>query len=44
MTPCPRHGEEKKQVPLPENQAVSPEHIITLRRGLAKDQVREFSD
>ena len=37
-------GKEKKQVPLPENQSVSPEHIVTLRRGLAKGQVREFKD
>jgi hypothetical protein len=37
-------GKEKKQVPLPENQPVSPEHVVTLRRGLAKDQVREFTD
>ena len=28
----------------PENQPVSPEHIVTLRRGLAKGQVREFKD
>ena len=37
-------GKEKKEVPLPENQPVSPEHIVTLRRGLAKGQVREFKD
>jgi hypothetical protein len=37
-------GKDKKDVPLPENQAVSPEHVVTLRRGLAKDQVREFKD
>jgi hypothetical protein len=37
-------GKEKNQVPLPENKSVSPEHVIALRRGLAKDQVREFNN
>jgi len=37
-------GKDKKDVPLPENQSVSPEHVVTLRRGLAKSQVREFAD
>ncbi|MHB8955990.1 MAG: hypothetical protein ACYC4U_23670 [Pirellulaceae bacterium] len=37
-------GKEKKQVPLPENQILAPEHIVALRRGLAKHQVREFKD
>jgi hypothetical protein len=35
-------GMEKKDVPLPENQPVTPEHIIALRRGLKTHQVREF--
>jgi len=34
-------GKKMKDVPLPENQSVSAESIITLRRGLTKDQVRE---
>jgi len=34
-------GEEKGDVPLPENEPVTPEHIVALRRGLAKHQVRE---
>lgn len=36
-----RVGEEKGQVPLPENESVTPERIVELRRGLARDQVRE---
>lgn len=35
-------GKEKKDVPLPENQPVTPEHVIALRRGLKRHQVREF--
>ena len=34
-------GKEKTDVPLPENEAVSPERVVVLRKGLAKDQVRE---
>ncbi|MHB8862742.1 MAG: hypothetical protein ACYC6N_10075 [Pirellulaceae bacterium] len=37
-------GKEKQQIPLPENESVAPEHIVALRRGLAKNQVREFKD
>ncbi len=32
---------EKGDVPLPENQAVTPETVVKLRRGLARNQVRE---
>lgn len=35
---------EKKDPPLQDNQPVYPEHIIALRRGLTRDQVREFTD
>lgn len=34
-------GKEKGDVPLPENEAVTPERIIELRQGLGRDQVRE---
>ncbi|MFC2172975.1 hypothetical protein ACFLU6_10150 [Acidobacteriota bacterium] len=34
-------GKKKGDVPLPENEPVKPDHIIELRRGLKKDQVRE---
>lgn len=34
-------GKEKGEVPLPENESVTPERVIQLRRGLRKDQVRE---
>ena len=34
-------GKEKGDVPLPENQSVSPENIVKLRKGLKKGQVRE---
>lgn len=37
-------GKEKNDVPLPENQSVSPEKIIVLRKGLKKNQVRELAD
>ena len=37
-------GKKKKDAPLPENQSVSPEHVVALRRGLAKNQVREFTN
>jgi hypothetical protein len=37
-------GKEKKDVPLPENQSVSPQKIIVLRNGLKRNQVREFAD
>ena len=36
-------GKEKGDVPLPENDSVSPENVIALRQGLKKDQVREGS-
>ena len=35
---------EKNQVPLPENEAVIPGHIIALRYGLKAGQVREFRE
>ena len=37
-------GKKKGDVPLPENETVTPERIIALRRGLTKDQVREFAE
>jgi len=37
-------GKEKKEVPLPENEAVTPENIITLRKGLKPGQVREWQE
>jgi hypothetical protein len=37
-------GKEKGDVPLPENVSVTPQRIIALRQGLAKDQVREYEN
>lgn len=37
-------GKQKGDVPLPENQSVTPERVIALRKGLKKGQVREFKD
>jgi len=34
-------GREKRDVPLPENQSVTPSNVVELRRGLRRDQVRE---
>jgi hypothetical protein len=34
-------GEEKGDVPLPENETVDPQNVKKLRHGLTKDQVRE---
>ena len=34
-------GKEKGDNPLPENESVDPEHIVKLRKGLKKGQVRE---
>ena len=34
-------GEEKGDVPLPENESVDPQNVVKLRHGLKKDQVRE---
>jgi hypothetical protein len=34
-------GKEKGEVPLPENESIGPDHIVELRRGLRKGQVRE---
>lgn len=34
-------GKEKGDVPLPENESVTPENIVKLRSSLKKDQVRE---
>lgn len=36
-------GKEKGEVPLPENESVTPENVVKLRNGLKKDQVREGS-
>ncbi len=36
-------GKKKGDVPLPENESVTPEHIVKLRGGLKKGQVREGS-
>jgi hypothetical protein len=36
-------GKEKGDVPLPENESVSPTHVVRLRKWLGKDQVREGS-
>ena len=35
-------GKEKGDVPLPENESVTPERIIEVRKKLGKDQVREW--
>jgi hypothetical protein len=34
-------GAAKGDVPLPENESVTPETVVQLRRALRKDQVRE---
>jgi hypothetical protein len=34
-------GKEKKDNPLPENESVTPENIVKLRKSLKKGQVRE---
>ena len=34
-------GKEKGDMPLPENESLKPSHIVSLRQGLKKDQVRE---
>ena len=34
-------GKEKGDNPLPENESVDPAHIVKLRKGLKKGQVRE---
>jgi hypothetical protein len=34
-------GKQKGDAPIPENEPVTPELVVTLRRGLAKQQVRE---
>lgn len=34
-------GKEKGDVPLPENDSVTPENVVQLREGLRKEQVRE---
>ena len=36
-------AKKKKDAPLPENQSVSQEHVVMLRHGLTKHQVREFA-
>jgi hypothetical protein len=35
-------GKEKKDVPLPDNHPVNPSNVVTLRKGLKQEQVREF--
>jgi hypothetical protein len=35
-------GKKKGDVPLPENESVSPANVILLRKGLLKNQVREW--
>jgi len=35
-------GKKKGDVPLPENESVVPDEVIRLRKGMAKDQVREW--
>ncbi len=35
-------GKKKGEVPLPENESVVPDHVVKLRKNLAKDQVREW--
>ncbi len=37
-------GKDKGDMPLPENQSVTPEQIVALRAGLRKGQVREWTD
>jgi len=37
-------GEEKGDVPLPENQSVTPDNFVKLRAGLKPGQVREWRD
>ena len=34
-------GEAKGDVPLPENETVTPENVVVLRKNLGKDEVRE---
>ena len=34
-------GKQKGDVPLPENESVTPERVVALRRGLAKHEVRQ---
>jgi hypothetical protein len=35
-------GKKKGEVPLPENESVTPDHVIKLRKKLANNQVREW--
>jgi hypothetical protein len=35
-------GKEKKDIPLPDNHPVNPSIVVALRKGLKKEQVREF--
>ena len=41
LTSVVRMGKKKGDVPLPENESVTPEHVVHLRSGLAEGQVRE---
>ena len=36
-------GQEKSDIPLPENDSIDVEHVVTIREGLGHDQVREGS-
>ena len=36
-------GQEKSDIPLPENDSIDVEHVVTIRKGLGRDQVREGS-
>ena len=38
-----QQGKKKGDVPLPENESVTPAHIVKLRGGLKNNQVREGS-
>lgn len=41
MKSVAQKGKEKGDVPLPENESVTPDHIIKMRKSLMRDQVRE---
>jgi len=44
MKSVAKMGQQKKDVPLPENQPVKADRVIVLRKGLKKGQVREFAE
>jgi hypothetical protein len=41
LTSVAQMGKKKGDVPLPENESVDPQHVVHLREGLTKGQVRE---